>query len=77
VHAKTGTINSVRSLSGYLTTKGGHRLAFCMMANNFSAPTRVATAAQDNALLKLIVLDEGTSATQTTDTSTSSTAPNN
>ncbi|MGI8907721.1 MAG: D-alanyl-D-alanine carboxypeptidase/D-alanyl-D-alanine endopeptidase [Candidatus Sumerlaeaceae bacterium] len=71
VYAKTGTINSVRSLSGYLTTAGGHKLAFCMMANNFSVPTRAATEAQDKALLKLIALDDVTSALASDNTSTS------
>lgn len=54
VKAKTGTIGMVRSLSGYLTTTQGHRLAFAMMANNYAVPTRLATEAQDAALLKLI-----------------------
>jgi D-alanyl-D-alanine carboxypeptidase/D-alanyl-D-alanine-endopeptidase (penicillin-binding protein 4) len=82
VHAKTGTINGVRSLSGYVTTKGGRRLAFCMMANNFTVPTRAATDAQDKALLKLIDIDaqrpsasaSTTSTTQAGDQPSTSTA---
>lgn len=54
VKAKTGTIGGVRSLSGYLTTTDGKRYAFVMMANNFTQPTKAATEAQDEALLKLI-----------------------
>src|SRR4051812_39204755 len=35
LHAKTGTIDGVRCLSGYLTDKAtGHRLAFSIMVND-------------------------------------------
>jgi D-alanyl-D-alanine carboxypeptidase/D-alanyl-D-alanine-endopeptidase (penicillin-binding protein 4) len=81
VHAKTGTINGVRSLSGYLTTKGGQRLVFCMMANNFTVPTSQATQAQDRAVLKLIDMDShqaapgsSASATASTDSGTTTSA---
>lgn len=33
VHAKTGTVNGVSSLSGYLTTVNGHLLAFSIISN--------------------------------------------
>lgn len=59
VLAKTGTIGMVRSLSGYLTTEEGHKLAFSMMANNYTAPTARATEAQDQAVLKLISYKSG------------------
>lgn len=36
VRAKTGTLNRVRSLAGYITTRSGRRLAFCIITNNFS-----------------------------------------
>lgn len=36
VRAKSGTIKRVRSFTGYATTKDGQRLAFCIIANNFS-----------------------------------------
>jgi D-alanyl-D-alanine carboxypeptidase/D-alanyl-D-alanine-endopeptidase (penicillin-binding protein 4) len=39
VHAKTGTLASVRSLSGYLRTADGERLGFSIIANNFKAPS--------------------------------------
>ena len=40
VHAKTGTIDKARSLSGYVTTADGEMLIFSIIANNFTAPTR-------------------------------------
>jgi D-alanyl-D-alanine carboxypeptidase/D-alanyl-D-alanine-endopeptidase (penicillin-binding protein 4) len=54
VHAKTGTIGGVRSLSGYGTAQNGHRIVFCMIANNFYLPTSAATDAQNRAVLELI-----------------------
>jgi D-alanyl-D-alanine carboxypeptidase/D-alanyl-D-alanine-endopeptidase (penicillin-binding protein 4) len=39
VHAKTGTLSSVRSLSGYLRTADGERIGFSIIANNFKAPS--------------------------------------
>ncbi|QAU23085.1 D-alanyl-D-alanine carboxypeptidase/D-alanyl-D-alanine-endopeptidase [Dyella sp. M7H15-1] len=35
VHAKTGSMNDVRCLVGYVTTVSGERLAFAIMLNNF------------------------------------------
>lgn len=35
VHAKTGSMNNVRCLVGYMTTATGERLAFAIMLNNF------------------------------------------
>ncbi|GLQ94259.1 peptidase S13 [Dyella acidisoli] len=35
VHAKTGSMNNVRCLVGYVTTAAGERLAFAIMLNNF------------------------------------------
>jgi D-alanyl-D-alanine carboxypeptidase/D-alanyl-D-alanine-endopeptidase (penicillin-binding protein 4) len=40
LHAKTGTIDRARSLSGYVTTADGHMLLFSALANNHTVPTR-------------------------------------
>jgi len=47
LHAKTGTIANVRSLSGYVTTLDGEQLIFVMLANHFTVPTIVVTRVQD------------------------------
>ena len=40
VHAKTGTLDKARSLSGYVTTADGHVLLFSALCNNYIVPTR-------------------------------------
>lgn len=37
IHAKTGTLNGVSTLSGYMTTRSGRTLAFSIFANNAAA----------------------------------------
>jgi D-alanyl-D-alanine carboxypeptidase/D-alanyl-D-alanine-endopeptidase (penicillin-binding protein 4) len=42
IHAKTGTLGGVATLSGYMTTKSGRSLIFSIFANNIRASmTRV------------------------------------
>jgi D-alanyl-D-alanine carboxypeptidase/D-alanyl-D-alanine-endopeptidase (penicillin-binding protein 4) len=53
VHAKTGSIANVRSLSGYVTTADGERLVFVMLANHFTVPRRVVEVVQDRVLERL------------------------
>jgi D-alanyl-D-alanine carboxypeptidase/D-alanyl-D-alanine-endopeptidase (penicillin-binding protein 4) len=40
VHAKTGTLDKARSLSGYVTTADGRMLLFSALCNNYLVPTR-------------------------------------
>ncbi|MCD6385926.1 D-alanyl-D-alanine carboxypeptidase/D-alanyl-D-alanine-endopeptidase [Candidatus Sumerlaeota bacterium] len=57
VHAKTGYIGYVRTLSGYVTTASGRRLVFSMMANHYTVPTREANRLQDSACVFLASLE--------------------
>ena len=45
--AKTGTLRHVNALAGYVTTRGGSRLAFSMAVNHHTAGGAPATAAMD------------------------------
>lgn len=54
VRAKTGTIANVRALSGYLTTAGGERLVFSIIANNFKGPAAVVDEVAERAVERLV-----------------------
>lgn len=47
VHAKTGTLSGVSSLSGYLTTANNHEIAFSIVMQNFTGSSRKARMYQD------------------------------
>ena len=47
VHAKTGSIASARSLSGYVTTAEGERLIFSVLSNNWTTPSSEVTGVAD------------------------------
>lgn len=47
VQAKTGSMNLVHSLAGYVTTAGGERLAFAIMLNNYDPPSGSPGASRD------------------------------
>ncbi len=47
VRAKTGTLDRVRALSGFVTTADGHTLLFSILANNHTVPTREVERVQD------------------------------
>lgn len=53
VRAKTGTLDRVRALSGYVITADGHTLIFSMLANNHPVPTREVERVQDALLSAL------------------------
>lgn len=53
VHAKTGTVDKARSLSGYVTTADGQLLLFSFLCNNFSVPTRSVERVQDAIAVQL------------------------
>jgi D-alanyl-D-alanine carboxypeptidase/D-alanyl-D-alanine-endopeptidase (penicillin-binding protein 4) len=50
VHAKTGFIGGVRSLSGYVQSDDGHWLIFSIIFNGFDGPTKPYEEMQDNAV---------------------------
>jgi D-alanyl-D-alanine carboxypeptidase/D-alanyl-D-alanine-endopeptidase (penicillin-binding protein 4) len=53
VHAKTGSMANVSSLTGYVRTADGEMLAFSIVANNFLAPRETVESMQDRALARL------------------------
>jgi serine-type D-Ala-D-Ala carboxypeptidase/endopeptidase (penicillin-binding protein 4) len=56
VHAKTGTIDKARALSGYLVTDDGETLIFSIIANNFTVPTREVDRVVEVMLMQLVAL---------------------
>ena len=53
VRAKTGAMNGVRSLVGYVTTRDGEPLAFAVVVNNYEGAASVAVAALDAMAVRL------------------------
>jgi D-alanyl-D-alanine carboxypeptidase/D-alanyl-D-alanine-endopeptidase (penicillin-binding protein 4) len=47
VHAKSGTLNGVSNLSGYVTAKNGHLLAFSIMIQNYVDESSTARSFQN------------------------------
>lgn len=54
IHAKTGTLATASALSGYITTKRDARLAFSVIANNYTAPAAEIRKVADRIGLALI-----------------------
>lgn len=53
VHAKTGFIGYVRSLSGYVTSSDGEMFVFSMVANHYTVSTRLAEKIQNDVCVML------------------------
>jgi D-alanyl-D-alanine carboxypeptidase/D-alanyl-D-alanine-endopeptidase (penicillin-binding protein 4) len=51
--AKTGSMTSVRGLSGYVTTADGEPVAFSILANNFDVPADTITKTTDAIVVRL------------------------
>jgi serine-type D-Ala-D-Ala carboxypeptidase/endopeptidase (penicillin-binding protein 4) len=56
VHAKTGTLDKARSLSGYVTTADGRMLLFSALCNNYLVPTRRVDQVSDALAVRLSML---------------------
>jgi len=54
IHAKTGTLDHVRAISGYADTPGRGRVAFSFLENNFEGPGTGVTAILDQLALALL-----------------------
>jgi D-alanyl-D-alanine carboxypeptidase/D-alanyl-D-alanine-endopeptidase (penicillin-binding protein 4) len=59
LRAKTGTLDMVRSLSGYVTTPSGRTMLFSVLANNFRVPNRDVEMVQDAIGVMLARLERG------------------
>jgi D-alanyl-D-alanine carboxypeptidase/D-alanyl-D-alanine-endopeptidase (penicillin-binding protein 4) len=55
VIAKTGSIGSVRSFAGFVTTASGKKLAFTMIANGFAVPWRKVTNGMEKIMEEVIL----------------------
>jgi D-alanyl-D-alanine carboxypeptidase/D-alanyl-D-alanine-endopeptidase (penicillin-binding protein 4) len=53
VRAKTGTVDNVRAIAGFVETASGETLIFSIIANNFTVSASVIDAAADRALIRL------------------------
>jgi D-alanyl-D-alanine carboxypeptidase/D-alanyl-D-alanine-endopeptidase (penicillin-binding protein 4) len=54
IHAKTGTLDHVKTISGYADTESQGRLAFSLLVNNFEEPAPAVTKMIDELVLALL-----------------------
>src|SRR3984893_11697708 len=59
IHAKTGSVTHVRSLSGYADTPGGRRLIFSFLGNNQAGKSHEVQEALDGLCLAMIEIFNG------------------
>ena len=59
VRAKTGTLDKVRALSGYVTAADGRLLLFSVLVNNQTVPQREVERVQDAIVAYLAAMDAG------------------
>jgi D-alanyl-D-alanine carboxypeptidase/D-alanyl-D-alanine-endopeptidase (penicillin-binding protein 4) len=59
VHAKTGSVDKARSLSGFVTTADGRMLIFSILSNNWTVPARDIESVADTICERLAVLQLG------------------
>ncbi len=53
VKAKTGSMNHISNIAGYVTTRDGEELAFAILINNYTVPRSLAENLQDLILMRL------------------------
>ena len=58
VHAKTGYVGHVRTLSGYVTAQNGREYIFSLMFNHYPAPTSLINDLQDTIVTRIYYFDE-------------------
>ncbi len=54
VHAKTGTLDGVSALAGYVTTAAGEHLAFALLVNNYAATGSTTARVEEDALVNVL-----------------------
>src|SRR4029078_4142929 len=53
VRAKTGTVDNLRAISGYVEDADGEVLVFSIIANNFALPSAQVVAAAEKSVIRL------------------------
>ena len=53
IHAKTGTVNGVKSFAGYVNTLSGKKLIFAIIVNNFTCRTKVVKKKLENVMIRM------------------------